>query len=89
MLLHYSAAPFQSSDAQRKATVHSVAMARLRNILVKFEGRTVMADNVFEEVSEIDCKCELKKINDQFTKKLRTELPKKQPTNQQADSIAL
>ena len=24
------------------------------NILVKFEGRTVMADNVFEEVSEID-----------------------------------
>ena len=48
-----------------------------------------MADNVFEEVSEIDCKCELKKITDQFTKKLRTELPKKQPTNQQADSIAL
>ena len=52
----------------------------IKNILVKFEGRTVMADKVFDEVSEIDAWLQVridKKFTDQFTDKLRTELPKR------------
>jgi hypothetical protein len=52
----------------------------VKNILVKFEGRTVTADKVIDEVSQIDAWLQVRidqKFADQFTNELRAELPKK------------
>ena len=49
----------------------------IKKILVKFEGRTVMADKVFEEVSQIDAWLRVRidnKFIGQLSNKLRTEL---------------